>query len=322
MKQRMNHFVRPASRTPGRRAFTLIELLIVIGLTGVLFALLLYPLVSAIRYTKQAQIVTAAQDAVRITREMLTRELGSAIFVFDGTSHPFLVPGTTQPKPGDDRYTNFLDLQIQDSAGNPVIGHAYRRQTRLLSLPRTNQGTEDPTTHEQITYRPTENGSAIVSNPSYVFPLASGTTVIRYWIGLRDPSQPYNNTFEDKTRSGSSNTYILYRAQFPLSSKLDPVTNKPIPNADGTTINEDLFVPKHDASGNIVNQPELDDPDFFRYVSATDVNWLTDGHTNYPAQTNPASMPASDGTPAQHNIPASKSGCRSPNRLFPARTWT
>ena len=51
-----------------RRAFTLIELLIVIALTALLLTLLIVPLISALRYTQQAQIVTAAQDAARITR--------------------------------------------------------------------------------------------------------------------------------------------------------------------------------------------------------------------------------------------------------------
>ncbi len=316
MKQRMNHLVRPTSRAPRRRAFTLIELLIVIGLTAVLFALLLIPLVSAIRYTKQAQIVTAAQDAVRITREMLTRELSSAIFVFDGTSHPFLIPGTTPPHPGDDRYTNFLDLQIENSASPThaqVVGHAYSAKLDFV-LPLTNQGPidpktglplTDPTTNEPITYRASQNGSAIVSNPATVFPLAAGTTMVRYWIGLRDPSQPYSNIYED--RDNSSNTYILYRAQFqPYFAKYDPVTKKQI----GVTINTDLFAVRTtvDANGNTVMTPELDDPDFFRYVGATDVNWLDDAHGTYLAQTNPASVTTAtaDGSPAQHNYRVEK----------------
>ena len=303
MKQRMNHFVRPHPQALCRRAFTLIELLIVIGLTAVLFALLLYPLVSAIRYTKQAQIVTAAQDAVRITREMLTRELGSAMFVFDGTSHPFLVPGSTPPQPGDDRYTNFLDLQIQNSAGNAVVGHAYSAKLDFV-LPRTNVGVTDPTTGEQITYRPAANGSAIVSNPAYVFPLASGTTMIRYWIGLRDPSQPYTNIYEDYNRSAASNTYILYRAQFQPYVK----------NGTGNlTINTDLFAARStvDANGNKVTVPDMDDPDFFRYVNlngATDVNWLDDTHASYPTQTNPATVTTAtaDGMADQHNYRVEK----------------
>ncbi len=288
-----------------RRAFTLVELLIVIGLTAVLFGLLLVPLISAIRYTQQAQIITAAQDAARTTRERLTRELGSALFVFDGTSHPFIT--ATQPQPGDDRYTNFLDLEIPgiDSTGKryaSTIAHAYAckldfAQPKSVSVPDkkdamgnvTTPGTmTDPTTGEPISYRPTQNGSAIISNPAYVFPLAAGTTVTRYFIGLKDPSLPYNNTREGKVIGGNDNTYVLYRAQFqPYKTIYDPTTG----NQNGVTANTDLFAtkPKLDASGKPVMDttgkpvtiPELDDPDFFRYVKTTDVDWLDDTHTTY-----------------------------------------
>ena len=210
----MNKTARPQLKASQCRAFTLIELLIVIALTAVLFALLLVPLVSAIRYTQQAQIVTAAQDAARTTRERLTRELGSALFVFDGTSHPF-VTTNGQAQPGDDRYTNFLDLEIPGivpATGNytSTIAHAYAckldfAQPKSVSASATQI---DPTTGEPITYRQTQNGSAIISDPAYVFPLAAGTTVTRYWIGLKDPSQPYNNVREGKAPGNTDNTYI------------------------------------------------------------------------------------------------------------------
>ena len=288
MKTFNTPFARSVARShsSGRRAFTLIELLIVIGLTAVLFALLLIPLVSAINYTRQAQVVTAAQDAARITRERLTRELGSAMFVFDGTSHPFLVTGGAAPGPGDDRYTNFLDLEIGTSLPGvaPIkykttLAHAYAAKLDFV-LPRANQTTvEDPTTHESITYRSSTNGSAIVSDPAYVFPLAAGTTMIRYWIGLKDPAKPYNNTHEGKFNDSSDNTYILYRAQFqPYKPVLDPVTKK----QTGVTANTDLFKTRPNNLGVMI--PELDDPDFFRYVGTTDVNWLDDTHANYPTQ--------------------------------------
>lgn len=303
----MNTTVRSQSRAQGRRAFTLIELLIVIGLTAVLFALLLVPLVSAIRYTQQAQIVTAAQDAARTTRERLTRELGSALFVFDGTSHPFIT--TNQILPGDDRYTNFLDLEIPGLDGNgnykSTVAHAYAckldfAQPKAVSAPdkkdasgNITPGTQtDPTTNEPISYRQTQNGSAIISNPAYVFPLAAGTTMTRYWIGLKDPTQPYSNTREGKSNSNTDNTYVLYRAQFqPYKPVYDPVTG----SQTGVTANTDLFAttPKLDAGGKPVlgadskpvTLPELDDPDFFRYVKTTDVDWLDNTHTTYAATT-------------------------------------
>ena len=283
----MNTFVRSQFRQARRRAFTLIELLIVIGLTAVLFTLLLVPLISAIRYTQQAQIVTAAQDAVRTTRERLTRELGSALFVFGGTSHPFVV--STQTAPGDDRYTNFLDLEIPgvDGAGKyqSTIAHAYAckldfAQPKAVS---TSATATDPTTGEPISYRQSQNGSAIISNPAYVFPLAAGTTVTRYWIGLKDPTKIYSNPREVRFDNGTENTYILYRAQFqPYVATYDANGNQ-----NGVAPNTQLFVTttKTGANGQMMTVPELDDPDFFRYVKVGDVNWLDDAHVPYTAAT-------------------------------------
>lgn len=320
----MNNFAdRQPNILPRRaaaQAFTLIEILIVIALTAVLFALLLVPLVSALRYTQQAQIVTAAQDAARITEERISRELGSAIFVFDGTSHPFQLTNPSTIAPGDDAYTNFLDLQILNSAGTPVVAHAYNAKIDFV-LPKLNDNggtaTVDPTTGEPITYSASQNGSAIVSNPSYVFPLASGTNMIRYFIGLKDPTKPYNNTREGVTLKSpgdgsNDNTYILYRAEF------QPYL--PVKDASGkvTSVAPDkrLFATRTNSNGVLI--PELDDPDFFRCVNinrdgtaaatATDVNWLDDAHGLYPAQTaiNTVTDATADGSTAQHNYRVEK----------------
>ena len=98
-----------AARRPNtaRRAFTLIELLVVIGITVILFSLLLRPLVESLRLTQSAQVQAAAQDAGRITLERLTRELGSAVFVYDNASHAFVstnVAGTPPTGAQTDRF--------------------------------------------------------------------------------------------------------------------------------------------------------------------------------------------------------------------------
>ena len=270
--------LRPKTCANTRRAFTLIELLVVIAVTAVLFSLLIIPLISALRFNQQVQSVTASQDAVRITREMLTRELGSAVFVFDGTSHPFEVPAGTVVAPGDDRYTNFLDLQIPgiDSTGNykATVAHAYDAKLDFV-LPKSNAGsTTDPTTGDQVNYRQSDNGSAIISSPSLVFPPAPGTTMVRYWIGLKNPDAAYDNVRERLGTGSTNNTYILYRAQF------QPYTITRNANGIQTSIalNTDLFA----ATAANANLPEIDDPDFFRTVTANvDVNWLDPNHAKY-----------------------------------------
>ena len=186
-----------------RCAFTLIEILIVLALTTLLFALLLVPLVSAIKYTRQVQSLTAAQDAVRITRERLTRELGSAVFVFDNTGHRFLVPAGTPLAAGDDLFTNFLDLDIPTStSGTTTVAHAYSAKLDF-AMPRVNDTPlKDPTTGEPITYGPSVSGSAVIVSPSQIFPAAAGASMVRYWVGLKDPTSPYNNNREAPAAAG------------------------------------------------------------------------------------------------------------------------
>ena len=264
--------VRPTICASARRGFTLIELIVVIAVTTVLFSLLIIPLIAALRFNQQAQSVTASQDAARITRERLTRELGSAVFVFDGTSHPFQAATIA---PGDDRYTNFLDLEIPglNGAGKyaSTIAHAYNAKLDFV-LPKANTtGTTDPTTGDQVAYRQSDNGSAIISSPALIFPPAPGTTMVRYWIGLKNPDAPYNNVRERLGPGSTDNTYILYRAQFQPYIK-DAATGKLVTNTD-------LFAP---TAAN-ANLPELDDPDFFRTVTTSDVNWLSASHDNYLA---------------------------------------
>ena len=263
----------------GQRAFTLIELLVVIAVTAVLFSLLIIPLISALRFNQQVQSVTASQDASRVTREGLTRELGSAVFVFDGTSHPFTIPAGTTISPGDDRYTNFLDLDIPGINGTgqyaPTVAHAYNAKLDFVLPKPSTTGTTDPTTGDQVTYRQSDNGSAIISSPALVFPPAPGTTMVRYWVGLKNPDAAYYNVRERLGTGNTNNTYILYRAQFSPYT----ITRDAGGNQTGIALNTDLFAPTT-PNGNL---PELDDPDFFRTVTTNDVNWLNSTHANYTA---------------------------------------
>ncbi len=262
-----------------QRAFTLIELLVVIAVTAVLFSLLIIPLISALRFNQQAQSVTASQDASRVTREGLTRELGSAVFVFDGTSHPFTIPAGTVVSPGDDRYTNFLDLQIPGINGTgqytPTVAHVYNAKLDFVLPKPSTTGTTDPTTGEQVAYRSNDNGSAIISSPALVFPPAPGTTMVRYWVGLKNPDAAYYNVRERLGTGSTNNTYILYRAQFSPYTITRDANNV----QTGIALNTDLFTPTT-PNGSL---PELDDPDFFRTVTTSDVNWLNSTHANYTA---------------------------------------
>ena len=240
------------SRVVGHSAFTLVEILVVIGITAVLFFLLLGPLINSFNITKRAQMLTAAQDAGRRTLEILTRDLGSAAYVFDNTTHPFNGQlNNTQMAAAMvqyDEFTNFLDIDVPvnpDTSANPgynsaqptVPAHAYNAKLDFV-LPRHNAagGLTDPTTGEPISIN---NGSSTPTG--LTFPLAPSTSMVRYWVGRRDPTAAYSTHGEGSLLSrNGNNTYFLYRAQFQPYNP--PGTAK---NADGTTINEQLFLPQH-----------------------------------------------------------------------------
>ena len=270
------------ARGRARAGFTMVELLVVIGISVLLFGLLLKPLVDSLSLTQQAQATAAAQDSARKTMEIMTRELGSAAYIYDNASYP--VAGTTanatatasNPYPFD-RFTNFLNLEVPMDptlSGTPntttTIAHAYNAKLDIV-LPRRQQGQfVDPTMNEQQAILDVSTGPAVVKPTDLLLPVAPGTTMIRYFVGLKNPEKHYRNIHEGSGfATGDDNTYVLYRAQF-RPQEVDTVTGKYL-----------LFDVPIPANSNITQTPIYDDPDFFRDVSATDVNWLTSDHHTY-----------------------------------------
>jgi len=254
-----------------RSAFTLIELLVVIALTTILLTVLFAPLIQAFQFTEQAQATAEAQDAARQTTEELTRELSSAAAVRDTTG-------------------NYLDLPLLNKSGNQIIAHAYNAYIDIIP-PRPQQPAKfiDPTidrNNPTVDLNPPSGPSGVtleLGEPGVGLPLSAGSTVVRYFVGLRYPidplytlgttqyndPQPYTNHYDGLTvsstdshfssyavKNGLNNTYQLYRANFqPYMLAPGGSTYQP---------NTDLFETK---TVNGVSTPIYDDPDFFRIVS-------------------------------------------------------
>ena len=256
-----------ATRGAASPGFTLIEILVVIALTVILFGILLRPLIQALNYSRDAQAQTAAQDSGRKVVEMLRRELGSATYVMDNDSHAF---NATTPAANADLSTNFLDLEVPTSTNTRVIGHCYNALIDYVDARHVTGEAVDPTTNEPINLgKSVDGGSAVLNGTNVETSIAPGTTVVRWFVGLKDPTKPYSNTNENLTsNNGQSNTYVLYRAQFSLTV--------PRTAQNPTGQNSNLF----EISG--AGKLEVNDPDFFRYVNAgTDVNWLSVDHHAY-----------------------------------------
>jgi len=199
-----------------RTAFTLIELLTVIAITAILMTIIVLPIFQSFNMTRAAQAYSDAQDKARSLIEKIQREFNNGAFVRDNTglkgSMAILVPtspgGTYGPsvietipyakvdivKPAEGepdpanpgQFTN-PDLPIYDAAGN-IIGYKV-----------------DPSLHSP--------------KGQVVLPVAQSSTIVRYFIGLRDPFSPYNNPYDGflMARSGGrDNLFVLYRAEVPI----------------------------------------------------------------------------------------------------------
>lgn len=184
-----------------KRAFTLVELLVVIAITSILMGLLFYPMFQAFRFTQRVQSQAQAQDGARSGVEKIQRELSQAAFVFDNANTATVIPlnrtvnydgaPTSRPPVLFVR----LDAILPDRASTPTTGDPI-----------------DPTTGKPI------------SGGTIRFPLAPGTRVVRYFLGLQDNTKPYSNLYEFRGEDASFNPVLLYRAEFDPS---DPNLVKP-----------------------------------------------------------------------------------------------
>jgi len=283
---------------PATSGFTMIEVLIVIAITIVLFFLLIRPLTDTLRYTKDAQLQAAAQDSARKTTEIMSREISNAAYVSDNATYAFnavaanLVPTTNGLQV--EQYSNFLNVQVP--LGDPATGklvantttapwpyaHIYNAKVDLVMARHAAAATKDlydptaggdPVQFDKSAKNLIGEGGSKLTATNLIFPLAPGTSMIRYFIALKDPDADYSNDrdhiFGQKVHN---NTYILYRAQF------SPTTLSPSSVAGSPPIYL-LF-----ATDPATNQPILDDPDFFRHVTANDANqpnWLDPAHGPY-----------------------------------------
>ncbi len=238
-----------------RRAFTLVELLVVIAITAILLTIILLPMFQGFNLTRAAQGYADAQEKARSLSEKISREIGNAAAVRDpsgvgGTVFvripvPQLAEDETGAKITPAKAGTTVQLPLQYSKLDlipPAEGEPGRGPGGAFINPTT--GKEDPT--------------LAAPKGQVTFPLAAGTRLVRYFVGLRDPFRPYNNPYDGLLMArggGRDNLYVLYRAE------VEPVVTRRIGGADQVVVNTDFFdLDPNDASG---KTPKYDDPGFF-----------------------------------------------------------
>lgn len=212
--------------------------MIVVVITILMLGLILGPVVQTFNLTSRAQKQIEAQDAARATLERISRELAEAVFVYDNTSHA-------------------VNMQVYDAAGNPTVVPVYqavidfvppKMGCRCVNPEHPDGEPRDfPRGDEASPTCPVCGSSLVELRP--LQPLQPDTKIVRYFIALRDPTEPYSSPFATGLVEATKgdNPYLLYRAEF------DPW---------------DTGLCRRLGTG----QPDLQNPDFF-YDDQTGPNW-------------------------------------------------
>ncbi len=201
---------------PKKRAFTLIELLTVMAISAVLMTIIVVPVFQSFNFTRSAQAFADAQARAHVIADRISRAMGNAVAV---RSNSGLV-------------RTFLNGNVANIQANSVIVQVPRMgaTTSLTAgtievvLPYTKMDLITPAEGDASqtpgSYTNPDNGfvDPTLQSPKGqpTLPVGPGATIIRYFIGLRDPLRPYNNPYDGilmGLNGSQDNLFVLYKAE-------------------------------------------------------------------------------------------------------------
>ncbi len=256
-----------------RRAFTLIELLTVIAISGVLMTIIVVPVFQSFNFTRSAQAFADAQSKARVLTDRISREIGNSV----GVRSTSLQVQTTLNGVATNLPQHSLVIQVpkkgfttDSTVGTVEVVLPYTKLDLLkpaegdASNPNINpvNGFTDPT----------------IRSPKgqVVLPVGIGATIIRYFIGLRDPLKPYNNPYDGilmAVSGNKENLFSLYRAEVqPYVFRNQFLSGVEVPNTGKFRPNLAYF--QSDSNATDTQIIDYDDPRFFLNDGA-DANKIT-----------------------------------------------
>ncbi len=218
----------------GQRGFTMTELLVVIAITSILLGLLFIPITQGFNLTRKAQNQVQVQTQARNGIQQMSREISQASLVLDNSTAALNFPLTFSVNTEMNASGNGQPTTVHTWVNGTNVFPArvlYTKLDLILSGKLPNSGTKDPTTGD------------VIGGSQLRFPLAMGTRMVRYFIGLKDNTRPYSNIYQSRIHSAATNSingqtefpfqgdnnlnpFVLYRAEFdPNDPKLFNAAN-------------------------------------------------------------------------------------------------
>lgn len=238
-----------------RRGFTLIELITVMAITAILLTIIAFPVLQSFNLTRASQGFANAQSKARNLIAQVEQEISNSAGVRDNTG-----------------FRGAVDVPVPGANGAEVIVRLPYSKLDILKVaagdPRSRVGTAyiDPDTGK---VDPTLKSPKGQPNA----PATPGDTVIRYFIGLRDPALAYFNPFIPQYKTpastswmgaaaGRDNLFVLYRAEVRPYIWWDPDGAGPQPPQ--RVVNSAFFIDQDRADADpVTTGPLMDDPSFF-----------------------------------------------------------
>ncbi len=252
-----------------KRAFTLIELLTVIAISAILLTLIVVPVIQSFNLTRTAQAFADAQEKARNLTERIAREISGSVSVRGSNERVDSTLNGASVRLAS--HSLVVSLPGRDSAYTEVALPYVK-----MDLVKPAEGDIDPALAPGVFRDPISNriDPTLKSPKGQVnLPVGPGQTIVRYFIGLRDPFSDYNNPYDGllmKRGGGRDNLYVLYRADVPVRVR------RLVKLANNTTATILVANPYYfDADPNSIvgtdvlsnvsvgTQPVLDDPRFF-----------------------------------------------------------
>ena len=226
----------------------MIELLVVMAISVILMGLVMAPIVQTFQMTRRAQAMIDAQDSARQASDLISRELGEALYVYDNavTEVTLYDDGSTDLTPygSGGICEGPVQLPVRQPGGNiqgftlpfAKIDFVLPKMTMHCNNPEHNEA-DGPRDYKRsdLAFPPCPVCDKDDVEPRPKLPMEQDVTVVRYFLGLSyngpdddtDPTAPryggWMSPYGKNVAVDEGNQVVLYRVEFnPYDDTLFP----------------------------------------------------------------------------------------------------